>query len=893
MRIQTKTAATLLLLSLVPMAIVGGLAYTMAGRITRNSLAASFSTAAQVLGEQIERSVYDAYQNVLVWADLDVMQQVISGDADGRLTSFVLPLGRQFDDFAAITVLNRSGEVVAGNNLSMVGYSYAGSDCAAALTGKPHAGEPQLDSATGRWVLPMSAPIRAAYDEGDTIGVLCALWRLDQLGGIVQPSEDSQDRKKVMIVRRDGLVIASPLREQVFSRNLKTEGTAAVIRVLRGERGTRIDHVDAGGQALVAYEPLKPYRLLPNLGWGVLVWQDTSEAFASLRRLRLFMLGLGTFIGCSVIALSFVLSRQLTGPIFTIAQAASRLAQGEFEPAEVPHTRDELESLAVAFNQMVEDLRQQRTQLVQKEYVDNILASMNDALMVVDPSGRIKLVNRAACELLGYAEAELVSQPVARLFPEDGVISRPAPASLAGTGPTRQMMETAYRAKGGRRIPILFSSATLYGTDGAIQGIVCVAQDISRIKQAEEASSRLAAIVESSHDAILSQTLTGEIVSWNAGAERLYGYAASEMVGRNLSAIVPPERYVELDGFRARASNGERVGPVETIGLRKDGQRIPVSLTVSPMRDGSGRVMAACTIVRDITQQKQAEEKLMQLNTDLGKSQQELISTVEDLRRSHQELKDAQLQLIQAVKLESVGRLAAGVAHEVKNPLAIILMGLEYLKKIAVDDSNTESVVNEMTQAVNRADSVVRGMLDFASSNRVDLSQVSLHTVMDQALLLVKHEFVRSHVKVDREYAADLPDFPLDRGKMEQVFVNLFLNAAHAMPDSGKLSIRTSLRVLSEAGPGIGKRSSDFFHLGEKVVAVEVDDSGTGIPEEKLSKIFDPFFTTKPTGKGTGLGLTVVRKIIELHRGSIDIHNRPDGKGVRVTLLFKIPENTA
>jgi signal transduction histidine kinase len=156
-------------------------------------------------------------------------------------------------------------------------------------------------------------------------------------------------------------------------------------------------------------------------------------------------------------------------------------------------------------------------------------------------------------------------------------------------------------------------------------------------------------------------------------------------------------------------------------------------------------------------------------------------------------------------------------------------------------------------------------------------------------MALVKHEMTHNPVKLVRELADDLPPVHVDKQKIKQVLVNILTNAVHAMPQGGTLTVRTYLKQLSEAEAGhdAGWRLADRFRVGETVVICETLDTGTGIPTEKLVKIFDPFFTTKATGKGTGLGLTVTKKIVELHGGTIDIRNRVEG-GVVVTLMFKV-----
>src|SRR5262245_9276563 len=242
--------------------------------------------------------------------------------------------------------------------------------------------------------------------------------------------------------------------------------------------------------------------------------------------------------------------------------------------------------------------------------------------------------------------------------------------------------------------------------------------------------------------------------------------------------------------------------------------------------------------------------------------------------RVREELQAAQLQLIQAEKMESVGRLAAGVAHEVKNPLTVLLMGVEYLRqRFATDDNELLTLLEDMETAARKASGVIRGLLDFSLPSTLDRRPESMQAIVDSALGLLKHEFARSRIQIERRDADQVPELDLDRVKMEQVFVNLFLNAVHAMPSGGCLGIEMQM------DPG-GRRSripASAELRPRRALRVEVSDTGSGIQPEVLTKVFDPFFTTKPVGKGTGLGLTVVKKIIEMHGGSVVLRNRPEG----------------
>lgn len=290
----------------------------------------------------------------------------------------------------------------------------------------------------------------------------------------------------------------------------------------------------------------------------------------------------------------------------------------------------------------------------------------------------------------------------------------------------------------------------------------------------------------------------------------------------------------------------------------------------------------------ELGQRKRSEENQTKSNLELAEKERRLEAVIADLKKSHGDLKTTQLQLIQVEKLESVGRLAAGVAHEVKNPLAIILMGVNYLSAhLGSRDERTSQTLQDIDDAVRRADTVIKGLLDFSSSKTLELNLTDFNPIVEKACLLVKHELDKSRIALVKELKADLPLLRLDANKIEQLLVNVFMNAVQAMPTGGTLTVRTLTRPLTQRGRGVGTREGDRFRVGETAVITEVEDTGTGIPHEHLGKLFDPFFTTKAPGQGTGLGLTVVQNIIDLHGGTIDITNR-DGGGAKVTIMLKV-----
>lgn len=258
------------------------------------------------------------------------------------------------------------------------------------------------------------------------------------------------------------------------------------------------------------------------------------------------------------------------------------------------------------------------------------------------------------------------------------------------------------------------------------------------------------------------------------------------------------------------------------------------------------------------------------------------------LKAAKLELETAQMQLIQAEKLDSLGRLAASVAHEVKNPLATIQMGVDYFQRRRSTFAEAAcTMLDYMQDAIGRAERIIHEMLDFSRSETLQLRPCSVNDLIKDAIHMVQHELTRRKVEVVTELTEHVPDVRADRSKLVQVIINVIINAAQAMPNGGIVQVRTMHGELITMHRNEGLREMDLLRPGDQVVLLEVIDHGPGIPADILRRIFEPFFTTKPTGEGTGLGLPVAKRIVELHRGHLQVKNLEEGHGVRVRIMLK------
>ena len=529
-----------------------------------------------------------------------------------------------------------------------------------------------------------------------------------------------------------------------------------------------------------------------------------------------------------------------------------------------------------------------------REFSRLISQNVTDLIMILDREGRRVYHSPSYKAILGDLELLKGSTAFLEIHPEDrDRVQQTLRESLAtGVG---QRLQFRFLLKDGTVRYIESQANVIRERGGKPCKMVVVSRDISDRQQAEQAlresEQRYKRLLGSTTDYIFTVKIEGGrsvATTHGAGCEALTGYKPEDFDKNSqlwLSVVPTDERGAVLEQVRLLVK-GEVPPPLEHRLIRQDGRVRWIRNTSVPRKDEHGRLIAYDGLISDITERKQAEEQLKRAYAELAKNDEALRKTLQDLNASHQALKATQLQLIQAEKFESIGTLAAGVAHEVKNPLQTILMGLAYLKNNLPPENETFSMVlSDMRDAVKRADTIVRELLTLSAATHIEMKDEDFNAVLERSLWLVNYQINSARVHVVKELAGDLPLVHIDRSRLEQVFLNLFLNAVQAMPNGGTLKVRTRLETWAGDQPH-SERSTGQFKAGETVLAAEVQDTGVGIPAPNLLKVFDPFFTTKPVGSGTGLGLSVAKQIIDLHGGSINVQNAPEG-GVRVTVILR------
>jgi len=475
-----------------------------------------------------------------------------------------------------------------------------------------------------------------------------------------------------------------------------------------------------------------------------------------------------------------------------------------------------------------------------------------DAILTIDGEHRITLFNSGAEKIFGYRAQEVMGKPIHLLLPERFRTTHEEQVNAFSASPDvlRPMNErdTVFgRRADGSEFP---AEASISKFQAAGEKIMTVRlRDLSERYATEQRLRQMAVIVESSQDAIISEDLKGVIVSWNPGAERMYGYAAAEVIGRDARMLLPPGAEDEVSAHIAQVGAGLSLTQ-ETARRRADGKKIEVALTVSPIRGLNGEVTGLVTIARDIGERKRLEQ-----------------------------------QLLHSQKLEAVGRLAGGVAHDFNNLLSIIV-GYTYLVQSSTAEGDPlRNSADEIMQAAEKAASLTRQLLAFSRKQVMHPEVIDLNEVAT-AIGKIVPRLVGDDIDVRFLPGPDLQRIKVDPGQMEQVIMNLVVNARDAMPEGGKLTIETANVRFGET-----QAQQHDVQAGDYVM-LAVSDSGHGMDAETRSHIFEPFFTTKEEGKGTGLGLATVYGIVSQSNGHVWVYSEP-GQGTTFKLYFPATTDAA
>lgn len=368
----------------------------------------------------------------------------------------------------------------------------------------------------------------------------------------------------------------------------------------------------------------------------------------------------------------------------------------------------------------------------------------------------------------------------------------------------------------------------------------------------------------------------------DAMAKFLGASGPAELVGKSdFDFFTREHAQPAFDDERAVMRSGEpMIGKIEKETL-PDGRIGWAMTTKIPLRDATGAIVGTCGISRDFTTQKALEDSLARTNAELERNQIELEKTLAELTKTHAELKAAQQDLIEAEKMRAQARFVFGIAHEIRNPLNVVNMAAEFLK---TQTGVPQEILATMQDAIQQADAVISALMDATDASGLHLAPADLETIVRGAASLLQES---PGVTVTMEVDSNVPEVPADPAKLEQCFRGILRNAVDAMNGEGRLNIRLRCVRLRESDiqRSAGSRSASWLKAGGEAAEVRIADSGPGIPPDVLANLFDPFLTTKPAGKGTGLGLMVCRRIIELHHGAIRIENGPDGGAVATVLL--------
>jgi two-component system sensor histidine kinase VicK len=497
------------------------------------------------------------------------------------------------------------------------------------------------------------------------------------------------------------------------------------------------------------------------------------------------------------------------------------------------------------------DVTQQKTAYQLQSQLAAIIKSSDDAIISKDLNGVITSWNQGAQQMYGYTAEEVIGKSISVLIPPDWTNDVPHILARIRQGERVIHYETKRITKDGKVLDVSLTVSPIHDEEGNVIGASKIARDITGQNTLQRLQAQLAAIVESSDDAIISKDLNGVITSWNRGAKQLYGYTAEEIIGQPVEVLIPADWPNDVPQILARISQGERVVRYETKRITKDGKVLDVSLTVSPIYDAAGNVIGASKIARDITERKQREEELARLLL----SEQQARAQAEEAVRSRNEFLSV-------------------ASHELKTPVTSMrgfaqLLMQQLNRNGTLEPERLHHGLSRIEEQAIKLTVLINQLLDISRIDAgrliLEISQTNLTALVQQVVDQAQGNSLRHIFSLQAPPALNVSVDPI---RLEQVITNLLDNASKYSPDGGAIDV-------------------EIMQPDAHSICLSVTDQGVGIPIERRERLFERFYQAHQEGYagGMGLGLYISKQIVELHGGTLRAEF-PDEGGTRFVILL-------
>lgn len=882
--IRRNLVSTMVIVGLLPLVIGIFLISIGSTKVIRNSIGANFKEIAKETSDKVNIILHreiDELHNLTFSPDIrDAVKKTLqksSGrgvkDSGGQAKTNLNPQTlepsnpaldnqasehlRQFknhnkEEYIVIYVTDKNGIPVAASDtenrnkpIFQEGDEEIVKDILSDKSNKVYLSDVYFDEKDGKLLLNIAVPIT----EGESVtGDIKAVLKIDTLYKVISDVK-IDETGHANLVDSDGSIIMCP----IFPPRSHSIDKSLMKLITSDEPGWAIARDDAHGgiDSIIGFAPVKlTYDFDMSFGkkkWFIFVRQHPDETYSPINRLLLLVLLSGIIMVAVLSTLGIYAANKIGKPILLLKEGAELIGKGNFEHRLNIDTGNEISSLATEFNKMAGRLTGLYSELSEeKNKLESILLSVWDGIIVADDENKVIILNSAAEEILGVNKKHIIGKSI---FPCHG---KPERVGELIKQPDKMPWFTTSTI-GKKTVEIV---ATAIKAGEKIIGSVMVVRDVTVKKKMEkelkeysehlekmiedgtkeikETKDYLQSLLENANDVIYTLNRDGTFTYLNQKIEE-WGYKKDELIGQSIFSILTAQH----KGKRFNKSIKDGIKQIYEVEIfNKNGEVRSIVISSSPLRDKNGEIIGLLGIARDITERKRIQH-----------------------------------QMNRTEKLAAIGQLATGIAHEINNPLGGMQNCVRTLNTDGDDEDVRQRYLPLLEKGLNRIESVIRNLLDFAKEHQFEFSTHNLDEIITETLKLVDYKIRERNLELKLDLNTNSKKFTLDYNHLQQVFLNVIINAIQAITDSGGILTIKSMEERDE-------------------LIVAISDTGIGIPQENLGRIFDPFFTTKDVGTGTGLGLSVSYGIIERLGGRIEVQSEIN-RGTTFTITIPKIQTTA